>query len=592
MKPICRSFSSEPALEESDSDHMVIADIFAKPKGVDDIRKELELSNVVVSHEFVSKFLWKTQSSPDVAKRFFDWVLETDSEKLSSKSYNSMLRILGVNGSVKEFWDLVEAMKKKGYGISKGVQNTVLEKFENDGLDSDVEKLKGAYASGSVDNSVEKVCSRVCKIVRSEVWGDDVERRLQELGVTYSSDIVKMVLENVGMEPARALIFFRWVDESGLFKHDEWTYNAMARVLGREDCIDRFWKVVDEMRSNGYEMEEGTFVKVLGRFCKRKMIKDAVDLYEFAMAGANKPSVHCCTFLLRKVAAGKQLDMQLFSRVVRIFTESGNVLTNSVLDAVLKSLTSVGRFGECNKVLKAMEEVGFVIGGNLQSKTVFKLSSTGRKEEASELMESLEKCGSNLDHRTWVSLIEGHCVAGDHDKASDYFQKMVEKEGVSSAGHAFHILVNAYCRKNRAIYACALLVDLVKVKELKPWHATYKELISKLLVQGGFKDALNLLGLMKDQGFPPYVDPFIKYLSKSGTGDDAIIFLKEMTSKRFPATSVFLRMFEAFFKAGRHVEAQNFLSKCPGYIRNHADVLNLFCSNESRKDASMANVAA
>ncbi|KAF5457004.1 hypothetical protein F2P56_021143 [Juglans regia] len=589
---ISSRLSSEPALEEKDSDHIVIADIFAKAMGVDDTRKELDLSDVVLSHELALRVLNRLESSPDAAKRFFDWVLESDSERLSSKSYNLMLGILGNYGFVNEFWDLVEAMKKKGYGISKGVQNKVLEKFGKDGLGSDIEKLRGVYASGSVDNSMEKVCSRVCKIVRSDVWGDDVERQLREFGVTFSSDMVKMVLQNVGVEPTKALIFFRWVEESGLFKHDKLTYNVMARVLGREDCIDRFWKVVDEMRSNGYEMEEETYVKVLGRFCKRKMTKDAVDLYEFAMAGARKPSVHCGTFLLRKVAVSKEFDMHLFSRVVRIFTQSGNVMTNSMLHAVLKSLTSVGRFRDCNKVLKAMKEGGFVASGHLQSKIVFKVSSSGKNDEASELLETLEKCGSNLDHGTWTSLIEGHCVAGNHDKASECFQKMVEKEGVSSAGNAFNILVNSYCQKNRAIDACMLLVGLVNVKQLKPCHNTYKELISKLLVQDGFKDALNLLGLMKNQGFPPYVDPFIKYVSKSGTGDDAIVFLKEMTSKRFPATSVFIRMFEAFFKAGRYTEAQNLLSKCPGFIRNHADVLNLFCSVNSRKGVSTANLAA
>ena len=593
--PITRRFSSEPAIEENDSDHthIVIADIFAKQSGgVDDIRKELELNNVVVSHELVLRVMGKLESSPEVAKRFFDWVLESDGQRLSSKSYNLMLGILGVNGFVKEFWDLVEVMNKKGYGISKGVQNKVLESFQKDGMGDDVEKLRGVYASGSVDNSVEKATSKVCKIVRSEVWSDDVERRIRELGIGYSSDMVKLVLENVGVEPAKALIFFRWVEESGLFKHDERTYNAVARVLGREDCIDRFWKVVDEMRSKGYEMEEETYVKVLGRFCKRKMIKDAVDLYDFAMAGANKPSVDCCIFLLKKVAVSKQLDMELFSRVLRIYTDSGNVLTNSMLNAVLKSLTSVGRLGECNKVLKAMEEGGFVASGHLQGKIAFQLSSAGKKDESSELMEYMEASGSNLDHRTWASFIEGYCVAGDYDKASECFQKMVEKEGVSSAGYAFHILVNAYCRKNRAIEACTLLVDLVNVKQFKPRHTTYKELISKLLVQGGFKDAINLLGLMKNQGLPPFVDPFIEYVSKSGTGDDAIIFLKEMTSKRFPATSVVLLTFEAFFKAGRHIEAQNFLSKCPDYIRNHADVLNLFCSMKSRKGSSATNVAA
>ncbi|KAK7847951.1 pentatricopeptide repeat-containing protein, partial [Quercus suber] len=88
---------------------------------------------------------------------------------------------------------------------------------------------------------------------------------------------------------------------------------------------------------------------------------------------------------------------------------------------------------------------------------------------------------------------------------------------------------------------------------------------------------------MKNQGFPPFMDPFIEYVSKSRTGDVAINFLKEMPSKKFPVTSVFLHTFEAFFKAGRHIEAQNFLSKCPAYIHNYADVLNLFCSMKSRK---------
>ena len=112
------------------------------------------------------------------------------------------------------------------------------------------------------------------------------------------------------------------------------------------------------MRSAGFEMEAETFVKVLGRFCKRRMVKDAVELYEFAMAGANKPTVQCCVFLLRKVAAGKELDTDLFSRVLKVFTGNGNVLTDSVANAVLKSLTSVGRTGEWNKVLKEMEDCG------------------------------------------------------------------------------------------------------------------------------------------------------------------------------------------------------------------------------------------
>ena len=95
--PKIRSFSSETALEDnnSESDHvLVVTDIFSKPMSFDDVRREIEVNNVVISHDMVLKVLCKMGSSPDVARSFFEWVVETDSERLSSKCYNMMLSIL------------------------------------------------------------------------------------------------------------------------------------------------------------------------------------------------------------------------------------------------------------------------------------------------------------------------------------------------------------------------------------------------------------------------------------------------------------------------------------------------------------------
>lgn len=572
-----------------DSDHTVVADAFAKCENPEDAAKELESNNVAVSHDLVLKVLESLSASPSAAGRFFDWVSERHSENLSSKSYNLMLGILGVNGFISEFWGLYETLKKRGYGVSGRVRDQVLETFEKEGRESDAEKLRGIFASGSINNSVEKNPSRIFRIVKNEVWSEDVEKKLRELDVEFSSDVVKMVLENLATEPMKALILFRWVEESGLFKHNKQTYNAMAIVLGREDCIDRFWKLVDEMKVAGYEMEMDTYVKVLGQFCKRKMIKDAVYLYEFAMGGVNKPSAQECTFLLKKIAVSKDFDMGLFSRVVKVYTEKGNALTDTMLYTVLKSLTSVGRLVESDKVLKVMQECGFLPGGNLRSKIAFQLSSAGKKDEACKYMDVLESSGLTSDFKTTASIIEGHCVSGDLEKASDYFHEMVEKEAGSSASRALDSLVNAYCDKNRALDACRILKDCASNNELKPWHTTYKLLIKKLLAQGGFEEALTLLSLMKEHGYPPFLDPFIQHISKKGTKDDALAFLKAMTSKKFPSITVFLQMFEAFFKVRRHNEAQELLSKCPRHIRNHADVLDLFCS---KSKGTLATVAA
>ncbi|XP_038890460.1 pentatricopeptide repeat-containing protein At3g02490, mitochondrial-like [Benincasa hispida] len=580
VKPIYgtpRTFSSEPAAEQ-ESDRTVVVDIFSKSRDVDEIRKGLELNGTVISHGLVLEVLGKLESNPDCAIRFFDWVSGDYGEKLSSKSYNLMLGILGVNGLVKEFWDLNCNMKKKGYGISKTVRDKVLEKFEKDGLESEAEKLRDVFASGSIDRSPEKIGLIVYRLIRKNVWGEDVEQQLRDMSVSFSSDMVQMILEDLCTEPTKALIFFRWIDESGMFKHDKQTYNAMARVLGREDCIDRFWKVADEMRSHGYEMDVETFAKVLGRFCKRRMIEEAVNLYVFAMAGGNKPSADCLTFLLKKIAVSKHLDLDLFSRTLKIFSETGNVLTDSMVFAVLKSLTSVGRIGEFNEVFNVMKEYGYVSSGGLKRKVAYRLSRTGKSDEANDFMNSLEASGCNPDNKTWASLIEGHCAAGDLAKASDCIHKMVEKGGVSSAGYALDLIVNGYCQKKLETDASHLLVNLVDEKQLKPRHSTYKTLINKLLLRGKFKEALKLLGMMRNHEFPPFIEPFISYVSKFGTADDAIGFLKGMTSKKFPSTSVVLHLFEAFFQAGRHGDAQDFLSKCPGYIRNHADVLDLFYS--------------
>lgn len=579
----------EAPKDPSDQNKIVLlTDIFSQTqKNSEEIKLELESNHIVLTHDLVLNALKNLQSTPDVARRFFKWVSRSDNEKrLSSKSYNLMLGILLDNGFVREFWDVVRIMKKKGYGVSKGISVRASEKFEKDGLTDDAEKLKKLYASGSTDNSVENLSSRVCRVIRSDIWGDNVEKWLKELNVNFSSELVSLVVENLGIEANKGLIFFRWVQESGLCKHDERTYNAMVRALVCEDLTDKFWRVVDEMRNAGFEMNKDTYVDVLGRFVKKQMMKDAVDLYEFAMEGLNKPSVQDCTFLLKKIVVRKELDMDLFSRVVRIFRESGNVFTDSTFNAVLKSLTSVARIGECNEIIKAMEEGGFQLNSTLQSKIAFQLSRGGKHEEACEFMGNREASESSLDHKTWASLVEGYCLAGDLDKASHSFRDMIEKVGASTAGYALESLVSAYCRKNRAADAYKLVSELINEKELQPWHFTYRMLIGMLLAQGGFKEALDVLHLMKNQGYPPFVEPFVEYLSKSGSPDDAIAFSKAMAVKRFPSPTVFLQLFEAYFKEGRQTEAQDFLSKSPSYIRNHADILNLFCSMKAGDTAS------
>lgn len=151
----------------------LLADAFAKPgRSSDEIKLDLDSKSVVVTLDLVLRVLKDPDTDTDVAKRVLNWALENELFACASKNNNT-----------------------------------------------------------SEGSDLENICSSISMTVRGESWGDDVEKKLRELNVEFSSDLVADVLENLELEPNKALIFFRWVEESHLFKHDERSYNAIAKSI-------------------------------------------------------------------------------------------------------------------------------------------------------------------------------------------------------------------------------------------------------------------------------------------------------------------------------------------------------------------------
>ena len=128
----------------------------------------------------------------------------------------------------------------------------------------------------------------------------------------------------------------------------------------------------------------------------------------------------------------------------------------------------------------------------------------------------------------------------------------------------------------------------VTEKAVVPWQTTYKYLIHKLIRQGHLKPAFEVLGLMKSHGYPPFVDPFIPHISKSGTVDDALGFLNATSLRGGASRIVYTRLFQALFKEERHEVAQQLLSQSPAGIQNHADIRDIFNKLEEPVAAALA----
>lgn len=581
--PGVRDFSSETvSVDVNGADHSLLIKIFSGPSGPEDVKVQLESAGISMDHGYLNSVLRNLDGSPNVARRLFNWVAEADSKLLSSKTYNLMLGILGAEGKTAEFWEMLEIMKKKGYGLSKNAFLKASKGFDEKGMDKDLDLLKEIYESNSPENYIARMSSRVCKILREgDELGNEVWKELKALDANFSPDLVAVVLDKLSSHPAKAFLFFRWAADNSSFKAERRAYNAMARVLGREDCSEDFWAVLKEMRDSGHELDSETYSKVSKRFLARRMTKEAVDLYEFAMAGEEKPSPGDFLHLLRKIVVSRELELGLVSRTVRVFTEAGYPVKDSIFSGVLKSLASAGRLGDCGNLVKAMEEGGFSASSTANDWVAIGLCNARRPDEATRFVLEMERSGCKFSPKTWAFLVQSYSLAGSTEKALSCFHRIIERNGCEKAGCAFDALVTAYLRKNKAVDAYRALAAMVEKNQLQPWQTTYQLLIERLLREGKLKEASSLLGLMKTHGYPPFIDPFFGYISRFGSGEDAMVFLKAMTVKDFPSISVFIRILEAVLQAGRKEVADDLLSRTPGYVRSHADVLGLIFSFKS-----------
>ncbi|XP_042499996.1 pentatricopeptide repeat-containing protein At3g48250, chloroplastic [Macadamia integrifolia] len=561
-----------------------IVDLVSANEWSDLVEQELEKSNPTLTHETVLYVLKKLDKDPEKAWNFFDWVSEKRGFKPSSALYSLMLRILGRKESMKEFWLMLYKMRDDEFHIDNETYVALIGNFKTAKMAAEADALTKLYSQMAEEGITDSTVKGVVEVVMASDWSDEVEKKLGQLGLSLSENTLLRVLKELRAHPLKALGVFRWAANHLGYKHSTVTYNAILHNLGWVESIEEFWDMVREMKDAGHEIDLDTYIKLSRQFQKSKMIKDAVELYELMMDGPYKPSIQNCSMLLRLISLTGIPDLDLVFRVVKKYEAAGHPLSKAVYDGIHRSLTSVGKFDEAEKILVTMKNAGYEPDNITYSQLVYGLCKTGRLEEACKTLDDMEAQDCVPDLKTWTILIQGHCMAGEVDKALICFTKMIGKNCDADAD-LLEVLVNGLCSKNKLDSAYVLIVEMVEKARLRPWQATYKLLIQRLLGQRKLEEALKLLVLMKKHNFPPFQEPFVQYIAKFGTVEDAKEFLKALSVKAYPSLYAYHNLFKSFFTEGRDSEAQDLLYKCPYHIRKHSEILNLFGSKKKGEAA-------
>ncbi|KAJ6294146.1 hypothetical protein OIU76_022265 [Salix suchowensis] len=291
-----------------------------------ELENDLESLSPSWTHETVIYVLKKLDKDPQKAWDFFNWVSERNGFRPSSLLYSIVLRIVVGKDSMKKFWITIKKMKEGGFYIDEETYLTIMGVCKKEKMTNDVAALKHFYDRMIEENAKDNVAKDVVRIILEREWNKEVEKKLVGMRIVLTDNFVIRVLKELRSYPVKALRFFQWVDRREGYQHNTVTYNALMRVLARDDSIKEFWSAVDEMKNAGYEMDIDTYIKISRQFQKIKLMEDAVRLYEFMMDGPFKPSVQDCYILLRSISASDNPDLDLVSRVVDRYKATGNSL--------------------------------------------------------------------------------------------------------------------------------------------------------------------------------------------------------------------------------------------------------------------------
>ncbi|KAF9599195.1 hypothetical protein IFM89_035654 [Coptis chinensis] len=83
----------------------------------DDVKKKLGKMNVQLSENVLLEIFTALRGQPFKVLFFFRWVEEHMGYTHNAVTYNSILKVLDKQNSIKEFWDVVKELKSTGHDI-------------------------------------------------------------------------------------------------------------------------------------------------------------------------------------------------------------------------------------------------------------------------------------------------------------------------------------------------------------------------------------------------------------------------------------------------------------------------------------------
>lgn len=124
----------------------------------------------------------------------------------------------------------------------------------------------------------ENLEDTICRMMSNRAWTTRLQNSIRSLVPQFDHNLVYNVLHS-SRNPDHALQFFRWVERSGLFKHDRETHLKIIEILGRASKLNHARCILLDMHKKGLEWDEDLFIVLIDSYAKAGIIQESVKIF-------------------------------------------------------------------------------------------------------------------------------------------------------------------------------------------------------------------------------------------------------------------------------------------------------------------------
>lgn len=313
-------------------------------------------------------------------------------------------------------------------------------------------------------------------------------QEVKDLGSKLSTEIVERVLG--GFKSWRtADMFFKWASNQCGFRHNCYTYNAMASILARARQNASLRALATEMVDSRCYMTPGAFGYFLRCLGSQGMVQEANALFDevkrLNLCVLNAYSYSC---LLEAISKSGNVDLIEFR--LNEMRRLGLQLDKYALTPALQCYCNAGKFEQVLDVFNEMREKGWLDAHVLSILAVY-FSKLGEVDKAFELIESIDSLHISLNEKTCYVLIHGFVKEGRVDKALQLLDRM-QILGINPDISIYDVLIRGLC-KNKEIDKALHLYSQMNELGIHPDVKILVELIPSL------REEREMMGLLEER---------------------------------------------------------------------------------------------